>query len=455
VKVLLRDIAVPEFGLPTQAPQIPASVYEDRCAAAYAAAKCDWLVVYADREHLANIAFLSGYEPRFEEALLLLGPNNTRILVVGNEGEGYAPVAALPNLDVVLAQTMSLMGQTRASRPKVESVLRSAGVKTGQMIGLVGWKYLEPFEWDDQSSPGFFVPHYLVQVLARIAGGVEAIADVTPVLMHPTRGLRSTIDADQIALHEWGASRASAAVWRVLHGVRIGDPELFAARAMGYCGEILSAHVMLTSGNANEPIVGMRSPGGRNLALGDGVTTAIGYWGGLSCRAGLLAYYDDSFLQLASAYFAGLAAWYEAADIGVSGQFVFQAVSDALARGGLRSALNPGHLTGHDEWIHTPIRSNSAEIIASGMPFQVDLIPAPLRPGWALNCEDGIVFASAASGAELRARHPEVSERIDLRRKYMREQLGIEVKDSVLPLSTTPMSLPPFWLAPHKLLARG
>jgi hypothetical protein len=55
----------------------------------------------------------------------------------------------------------------------------------------------------------------------------------------------------------------------------------------------------------------------------------------------------------------------------------------------------------------------------------------------------------------LRARHPEVSERIDLRRKYMRERLGIEVKDSVLPLSTTPMSLPPFWLAPHKLLARG
>ena len=28
-------------------------------------AKCDWLVVYADREHLANIAFLSRYDPRF------------------------------------------------------------------------------------------------------------------------------------------------------------------------------------------------------------------------------------------------------------------------------------------------------------------------------------------------------------------------------------------------------
>ena len=51
------------------------------------APECDWLVVYADREHLANIAFLSGYDPRFEEALLLLGPRQRRVLVVGNEGE--------------------------------------------------------------------------------------------------------------------------------------------------------------------------------------------------------------------------------------------------------------------------------------------------------------------------------------------------------------------------------
>jgi hypothetical protein len=64
---------------------------------------CDWLVVYADREHLANIAFLSGYDPRFEEALLLLGPRDQRVLVVGNEGEAYAPLAGLPGLDIALA----------------------------------------------------------------------------------------------------------------------------------------------------------------------------------------------------------------------------------------------------------------------------------------------------------------------------------------------------------------
>ena len=219
--IALRDVVVPDFGLPLEAPRIPATTYEKRCREAYRRAGCDWLVVYADREHLANIAFLSGYDPRFEEALLLLGPRERRVLVVGNEGEGYAPLAGLPGLDIALAQSMSLMGQDRALKPDLAAVLREAGMSSGQTIGLAGWKYFEPAEWDD-ASPGLFVPHYLVAMLSRIAGGFDALKDATPVLMHPTTGLRSTIDVDQIALHEWGAARASAAVWRILTGTRLG-----------------------------------------------------------------------------------------------------------------------------------------------------------------------------------------------------------------------------------------
>jgi hypothetical protein len=102
----------------------------------------------------------------------------------------------------------------------------------------------------------------------------------------------------------------------------------------------------------------------------------------------------------AADYFGGLIAWYETADIGVTGEPVFAAVTEALARDGLRSALNPGHLAGHDEWIHTPIRPGSGERIASGMPFQVDIIPTPMRDGWALDCEDGIVFADPAASID-------------------------------------------------------
>ncbi|MGA9041608.1 MAG: hypothetical protein WB421_13835, partial [Terriglobales bacterium] len=106
MSIILRDIDIPDFGVPEIVPPIPRATYERRCREAYARAACDWLVVYADREHMANMAFLTGFEPRFEEALLLLGPKERRVLIVGNEGEGYAPVARLPSLDVVLAQSM-------------------------------------------------------------------------------------------------------------------------------------------------------------------------------------------------------------------------------------------------------------------------------------------------------------------------------------------------------------
>jgi hypothetical protein len=454
VTIILRDIALPPFGLPVDAPIIPGAVYEARCGAAYAAAACDWLVVYADREHLANIAFLSGYDPRFEEALLLLGPHDRRILIVGNEGLGYAAVAGLPNLEIALAQTMSLMGQDRSTKPRLAEVLKDAGLGRGQTIGLVGWKYLDASEWEGK-APGFFAPHYLVHILAQVVGGPEAVSDATAVLMHPTKGLRSVVDADQIALNEWGAARASAAVWNILKGVRAGDSELHAASAMGYAGEVFSAHLMFSAGNADEPMVGMRSPGGRTIRSGDCAAAAIGYWGGLSCRAGLVSTYDDAFLAIAAAYFEGLLAWYETADIGVAGSAILEGVAAVLARGGLRSALNPGHLTGHDEWIHTPIRPGSTERIVSGMPFQVDIIPTPMPAGFALNCEDGVAFADAALRDALKARHPAVFERIEARRQFMRDSLGVAVKDSILPLSSTPLCLPPFWLAPGKLLARA
>jgi hypothetical protein len=452
--IALRDVVVPAFGVPLEAPRIPATTYEKRCRDAYERAKCDWLVVYADREHLANIAFLSGYDPRFEEALLLLGPGDRRVLVVGNEGEGYAPLAGLPGLDIALAQSLSLMGQDRSLKPDLAAVLREAGLSRGQTTGLVGWKYFEPAEGDGP-SPGLFVPHYLVAMLSRIAGGAEALKDATPILMHPTTGLRSTIDVDQIALHEWGAARTSAAVWRILTETRLGVSEIEAVSAMGYAGEVLSAHVMYATGDSNDPVIGLRSPTSRVIRRGDGVTAGVGFWGGLSARAGLIAEHDEAFLKTAAAYFAGLIAWYEAADIGATGKAIFEAVGGALARGGLRSALNPGHLTGHDEWIHTLIRPGSDERIASGMPFQVDIIPTPMRAGCALNCEDGVVFADGALRAALKARHPAVVERIGARRRFVHDELGIPIKDSILPLSSTPLCLPPFWLANGRLLALG
>jgi hypothetical protein len=61
-------------------------------------------------------------------------------------------------------------------------------------------------------------------------------------------------------------------------------------------------------------------------------------------------------------------------------------VTKTLARSGLRSALNPGHPTGYDGWLHSPIQSGPIQSGYSGTyplghPFQVDIIPVPMSAG--------------------------------------------------------------------------
>ena len=209
---------------------------------------------------------------------------------------------------------------------------------------------------------------------------------------------------------------------------------------------------MFASASPGGPVIGLRSPNGRRLVRGDGVTTAVGYWGGLSCRAGLFTDHDDDFLETARAYFRGLAEWYDVADIGVTGGEIFACVTEALAERGLDQALNPGHLVGHDEWVNTPVRPGSTERLRSGMPFQVDIIPVPMKDNQALNHEDSVVFADAALRAELASLYPAVHARIEVRRDFVRDEIGIALKPSILPLSHAPLALPPFWLASDRIL---
>ncbi len=452
--ISLRTLALPDFGpLADEQPDVPAATYAARADAAYAAAGADWLVVYADREHFGNIAFLTGFEPRFEEAFLLLGPQGRRVLITGNESESYAALARLPGLEVLRSQSLSLMAQDRTVHPRLADRLRDAGLGAGVSVGLVGWKYLEPEE-DEAFEAAYYVPSAYVGMIQRIVGRGGIVQDATRILMHPETGLRAVVDADQIAAWEWSATRVSLAVRAIVEGVREGQTEFEAAAGMGYGGDPLNVHTMLAAASPGEAMIGLRSPTGRRLKRGDGITTAVGFWGALSSRAGLLDTPRDDFLAPAKTYFDALATWYDFADIGVAGGDIRAAVVSRLAQDGLAPALNPGHLTGHEEWMHSPIRPGSTERIRSGMPFQIDVIPVPMPPGWSLNCEDPVTFADEALRAELGAKHPATFARIEARRRFMGEMLGVAPKASILPLSSTPLWLPPFWLAPDQILVR-
>ncbi|HEY6397086.1 MAG TPA: hypothetical protein VIX82_06500, partial [Solirubrobacteraceae bacterium] len=77
----LVDVEAPPLELPEELPTITAAELEARIAALRAAVDTEWLVVYGDREHAANLIFLCNLDPRFEEALLVLGPEQRTLIV--------------------------------------------------------------------------------------------------------------------------------------------------------------------------------------------------------------------------------------------------------------------------------------------------------------------------------------------------------------------------------------
>ena len=95
----LTDIRLPGFGMPTAGPEIPPATYAARHARLQErldAGGFDRLLVYADREHSANLSYLTGFDPRFEEALLIVGSDAEAAVLVGNECWGMAGAAPLP-----------------------------------------------------------------------------------------------------------------------------------------------------------------------------------------------------------------------------------------------------------------------------------------------------------------------------------------------------------------------
>ncbi|MBM3696257.1 MAG: hypothetical protein FJW79_10035, partial [Actinobacteria bacterium] len=138
----LAPLDLPEFGMPEEAPQVPPAVYRrrlDGLRERAAARGWDRLVVYADREHSANLAYLTGFDPRFEEALLVLGPEGDPALLVGNECFGLAGTAPVPLRRRRFAD-FSLPGQPGRGAEPIEEVLAGEGIGTGSRVGVAGWK---------------------------------------------------------------------------------------------------------------------------------------------------------------------------------------------------------------------------------------------------------------------------------------------------------------------------
>lgn len=86
------------------------------------------------------------------------------------------------------------------------------------------------------------------------------------------------------------------------------------------------------------------------------------------------------------------------------------------------------------------------------MALQCDVIPATGGPYFTTNIEDTVALADEALRAELATRYPQMWRRIQQRRVFMQEVVGIRLRPEVLPFSNLPAYLPPFWLAPDQAM---
>jgi hypothetical protein len=154
----------------------------------------------------------------------------------------------------------------------------------------------------------------------------------------------------------------------------------------------------------------------------------------------------DYVERLVAPYFDAIAEWYAAIHVGQTGSTLQAIIDRHLGDPFFGIFLNPGHLLHLDEWVASPVGPGSSVPLRSGSAMQVDVIPATGTPWFTSNIEDGIAIADDGLRDELAEREPAMWRRVQARRAFMRDALGIELHHDVLPLSNIPAWLPPYLL---------
>lgn len=367
------------------------------------------LVVYGDREHFGNLHYLTGYDPRFEEALLVLHSGTEAFLLVGNEGMGYSEVSPL-GLKRLLCQNFSLLGQSRREAPRLDQVLRKAGLVPGAATGVIGWKYFLDIE-ADRPDRTLDVPSFIADAIRGIATP-DKVVNATALMMHPANGLRTRVELEQILAFAPTCQAASQGIFRAIAGIEAGEAETDVARRFSLDGRPMSFHPIVTSGDRTA--LGLASPSNRKLARGDRVFMAVGGWGANTVRGGYLLsspreveVSDPGYVEdVVGPYLDMVAAWYEGVKVGAVAGDVHASVTRRISGRIAGFALNPGHHIHVDEWVSSPFEAGSDVVLTSGMMMQLDIIPVVEKGGFGTNAEDGVVLADADLRAALELASP-------------------------------------------------
>ena len=445
----------PEHGTPDLPPPLTLGELAARLGALRAAAAArglDALVIYGDREHAANLHWLTGFDPRFEEAVLAVTPTDA-LLLAGNECLPYtetSPLVAAGTIRTAHCASLSLPSQPRGTARLADLL---AEVLPKGTIGAIGWKWFGADEVDDPAT-ALDIPAFLADPLRRHAARVE---NATDLMMHPAHGLRARVDAAEIARLEFANHMAAAALRRMVHGFRDGQTDFAAVEAARIGGLPLGCHVTFATGG--RAAQGLSGPTGQRLTLGSPISFNICHWGANICRAGWVARgpadlpataqdYLETFVQ---PYMQAMSDWCGLMRPGVSGHDVWQMIQTRLPAATFGITLNPGHLIGLDEWLSSPIYPGSDIPLASGMAMQMDVIPGHPLYG-STRMEDGYVIADATLRATLARDFPEVAARCEARARFLREVIGMDCPETLLPLADTCGIIAPWLLDPAQVM---
>ncbi len=451
-----KSILEPRIAEPEHEPVLPEETYRkrlDRVTAMMQRQSLDYLFIYGDREHYSNFEYLSGFDLRFEEGLLMLSAKGEIVYILGNECVPLAKLTRLP-AQVELYQAFSLPSQPIDRLRPLSEIVSGKGLHTGHRVGIVGWKLMAP-RYVPRDC--YDLPQFILNEIEKVVGA-DGMLNVTDAFIDPDSGIRIDNDVDEIAYLEYGAAWASIGLMDMLSQMSCGMSEFEASRLMRIGAMPQNSHPLTVVGANND--AGMVRPGNTKLELGERFNCSLGLRGGLSCRTGYLAYGPQdlpltrqNYLDvLAKPYYAAVVNWYESIAIGAKASDIFNMIDTVLPKAKYNWKLNTGHYVATEEWVSSPFEADSNVVIRSGMCLQMDIIPG--LEGYAgANCEDGIAVADAALRRELEEKYPDVWLRMQARRRHMIDVLHINLAEEVLPLSNFAGVYRPFMLNRDMALA--
>lgn len=413
----------------------------------------DTAIIYADREHGANFEYFTGFIPRFEEACLVIHANGESHLLLGNENvkmAAHSRIKAKP----VHVPFFSLPNQPMAGEKTLNHYFKESHITPDAKIGIIGWKLFTSNQYNN--SDLFDLPFYIIDSLMNYVTNRNQLQNFTFSLLSPKVGLRTTYNANEIAHYEYGASLAGIAMFRAIQEISVGKSEKEIGSLLAQHGQPNSVTTISATGQrfTNAIIY----PRDKTISLTDNYALTVGYKGGLSSRAGFVISsgaqlpenQKDYLEKVGKPYFKAYATWLETIAIGISGDEFYTKIQKVFPSEIYGWSLNPGHYTADEEWLSSPFYKGSEAVIKSGQLLQIDMIPSV--PGYTgASCEEPIALADKSLRTELSQQYPDVWERIETRRTYIKEVIGIQLSDDILPLSDTVAFYTPFFL--NKTLA--